>query len=130
MLVWDNDERNAVERIVIEVFANGYCFAVADYSESEFNTGGHYGRVKWFHYKPIPEKKPMTALDVMYWAGIRKVARNNGTERIINALFIDSSDDIDCWKHNELIHKDGETKLKWDEWKEFNWDNCPIEKKA
>jgi hypothetical protein len=115
MLVWDCDESLAFEALV------AYKLKASEYPYKTFN--GSMFR----HAKPLPEEKPMTALDVMWWAGARKVVRYNGNDRIFNANCYDSTDNLEDWRFNYLIRENGETKLKYFEWKEFTFANCDME---
>jgi len=71
----------------------------------------------------------MSALDAMWWAGIRRVHRSigEGETTIWCVSSLHSDEHLEEREWNELIHKDGETKLKYEEWKEFNFENCKME---
>ena len=123
MLVWDSDESRAEEALV---FAKVKC---VNYPYRTIDKDGFTSGYK--HAKPLPEQKPkdikMSALDVMWWAGIRKVYRIIGSEIIWCPSNIISNTTIEDREWNELIHKDGKTTLLYDEWKEFNFENCKME---
>lgn len=64
MLVWDNDEGDAVERIVLWInpFGKGICpfICVDSCSEINFNKGEEYFTTQWMHAKELPEVKELT----------------------------------------------------------------------
>ena len=66
MLVWNDDESDAVERIVIEVLVDGSCYAVRECDEDNFLNDLLYGQKYWMNCKPIPEKKkrPLTHAEI------------------------------------------------------------------
>jgi hypothetical protein len=80
-------------------------------------------------------KHEMTALDVMYFWEVIKSSSS------ILLSHVDDVDDCELsfdfrissnvpdWRWNELIHENGETKLKYDTWQEFTFDNCLVTKK-
>jgi hypothetical protein len=117
MLVWDNDESKAKEEtIAIKVIGLTFPYRAL---------GGSYYR----HAKPLPEEKSMTALDVMWWAGTRKVyvVEINGELVTLDTLSLNSETDISKIKWNELTRESGETRFKYSEWKEFTFANCDME---
>ena len=129
MLVWD-DGCEKVERIVL--FHTGNVVSVvSEYDEESFLKGECYDINFYKNVAPLPEQKPMTALDVMWWAGIRKVGKpiNSDTFWCISAfsskdLTTVGSYEIQQW--NELIRENGETKLKYEQWKPFTFDECDM----
>lgn len=65
MLVWRDEERDAVERIVIhdlgEMAINGRYICVNESDEGNFANGKHYDWTYYNHAKPLPELDPITA---------------------------------------------------------------------
>ena len=57
MFVWDAGERNAKERIVIDINNNGTCRCVMEGYEKDFLAGEDYRIVYWNHCKPIHEEE-------------------------------------------------------------------------
>ena len=122
------------ERIVLEIYESGSAEFISLSSENDFINGVELRDLDIqysFTTEPIPEKKPMTNLDVMYWAGIRKVTKVNDdgivktSGIIMPAITFYTDDIIDDHVFNELVlNDDGLAVLKYDEWKEFNWENC------
>ena len=117
MLVWNTYEMHAVERSVL-CKIEGTLKPYITYKGSCYK-----------HAKPIPEPKEMTSVDAMWWAGIRKVGRHSNS---INGHYfdirtMDSNDNLKGYKWNELIRENGETNLKYKEWKEFTFENCKMD---
>jgi hypothetical protein len=124
MLVWDagiiKQELYVLINTGIEVVA-----VMKQYEEDFFN-GKPYVSTTYDYSEPLPEPKPMTALDAMWWAGTRKVFKRRGGNMVLSAGYIDGFDNIDNIEWNELIRENGETKLKYDEWKPFTFDECDM----
>ena len=119
MLVWDEDESRAKP---MDVFA----YVKDDvYKYIFLKENGEFGWSK--HAKPLPEPKEMTALDVMWWAGTRKVIRHKSTEEFYSLPeYISNQINPSHFECNELSHKDGKTTLLYDTWKTFTFDNCDM----
>ena len=67
VMVWDNNEENAVERIFITEIEGAYnpCLCVAELSENHFLNGEKF-YFSWFkNMKPIPEK--VIPKDTLVW---------------------------------------------------------------
>jgi hypothetical protein len=125
MLVWTADKENGEPRIVILYDGTSYvCVKKGD--EGSFCNGGIFNLEMWLWAEELPEPKPMTAIDVMWWAGNRKVARHINDTEFYSAKDLDSDDDIHGKQWNELIRENGETKLKYEEWKPFTFDECDM----
>lgn len=64
MLVWDVDEGDAVERIVLWINPFGKCIrpivCVDPYSEIDYNKGEEYSTTQWRYAKELPEVKELT----------------------------------------------------------------------
>jgi len=118
MLVWDDEEYVMEAMVYAKLEGCNYPYKVL------FDDGST-GMYK--HAKPLPEPKPMSALDVMWWAGIRKVWRIVGGDYFWCVSTFCSDNPVEAREWNELIHKDGETTLLYDEWKEFDFENCKME---
>ena len=56
MLVWDDDETTARDRVVTEIFNNGSCRSVDGDSEAEYLKGECYAVWTYKHCKPISKK--------------------------------------------------------------------------
>jgi hypothetical protein len=76
--------------------------------------------------------KQMTTLDVMYFW---EVVKSSSSILLCEAVDVDNYDlsfdfridsEVSEWRWNELVHENGETKLKHDTWQEFTFENCPI----
>jgi hypothetical protein len=84
----------------------------------------------WENAKPLPEPKPMTALDVMWWSGIMKVYKNKNDNSSIKPIEqFKSCFKVEKYEWNELA-KDrdtGKIVFLYDNWKEFNFENCKME---
>ena len=126
MLVWSSNKEDAVERIVIDIMSDGWCICVEHNYTEEFEMGNCFNAARYRHCKLIPEPKPMTPLDVMYWGGVRKVVKGKLSSAITSIIAFNSTFNACGNEWNELIHKNGETKLKYDEWKEFTFDECKM----
>jgi len=119
MLVLDNNEDNAKELLV---------FVKIEWGEYPYKALLNNGAIASFrHAKPLPEPKTMTSLDAMWWAGIRKVWRTVGTEIFWCVSTFCSDNSLEEREWNELTRIDGKTTLLYDEWKEFNFENCEME---
>ena len=114
MLVWDNEESIAIEADVYAKVDGHIC------RYKTLNNGS------WANAKPLPEEKPMTALDVMWWAGVRKVTRQVNGDRFTCVSAFSSLSDISKYEFNELTRENGETKLKHSEWLPFTLTNCKM----
>jgi len=133
MLVWDGFEDKAEERIVL--FHNGtYFYCVQAMSEVSFLNGGDFMIMEYTNAKPLPEPKPMSALDVLFWdnkmmsEGRCIVTKHKESEEFDNQIpeFDGIEADFSNYHFNELIRKDGKTVLFYDDWKLFNFDNCQM----
>lgn len=64
MLVWDHDEGDAVERIVLWINPFGKCIypivCVDDCSEIDYSKGEAYSITQWRYAKELPEVKELT----------------------------------------------------------------------
>ena len=119
MLVWDGDESEAQEELVFAHVAD------SSYPYKVLRDNGDTTIFK--HAKPLPEPKEMTALDVMWWAGTRKVIRHKSTEEFYSLPeYISNQINPSHFECNELSHKDGKTTLLYDTWKTFTFDNCDM----
>jgi hypothetical protein len=126
MLVWDNDETECKALYVVAKIGNNYMCCLK-FHENHFEKNGEFGIGYYENAKPLPEPKPMTALDTMWWAGTRKVFKwvdSNSSIRSLSNITTDYN--VVKYKWNELIRENGETKLKYDEWKPFNFDECDM----
>lgn len=77
-------------------------------------------------------KHEMTTLDVMYFW---EVVKSKGSILLSHIEDVENYDlsfdfrvdsNVSEWRWNELVHVNGATKLKHDEWKEFTFENCLI----
>jgi hypothetical protein len=134
MFVWDDasKESNYRERIVIFFTGDEYITVIKE-DEDSFINGGDYETSTYDNAKPLPEPKPMTALDVMWWEskellrGCLIVNKRKGCKEFDNIIEFDGIDSIlEDYEWNELIRENGETKLKYAEWKPFNFDECDM----
>jgi len=129
MLVWDDNEDISLEAMV---------YAKVEDSNLPYKVlfdDGITGSFK--HAKPLPEPKKMSALDVMWWMNKvesegKFIVVQHSLSVSIGVFFTNNSInnkiyDIGAYKFNELIRKDGKTTLLYDEWKEFNFENCKME---
>ena len=116
MLVWDENESDAIGLIVIDIAHNGWCTVVKFGYEDDFLNGKEYNTSNYRHCKPIPDQKPVTILDVMYKAGIRDVARFSASSGIFSVLAFISDCSFENYVYNTLIKENGKVKLKHETW--------------
>ena len=75
-------------------------------------------------------KHEMTPLDVMYFWEVVKANSSILLSHMDDVEIYDLSFDfrvdsiVSEWRWNEIVRINGITKLKYDEWKEFTFDNC------
>ena len=122
------------ERIALFECTGGWCICVSKDYELNFNVGGTFKTVSYRYFKPLPEPKPMTSLDAMWWVTKKEskghviVNKHKESKEFDNVMpEFDSIDSIyEEYEWNELIRENGETKLKYSEWKPFNFDECDM----
>ena len=123
MRVWDANDDDKYECIVLFTTLNGGCAAVYSMDEESFLNGGRFRVANWDNYEPIPE--PKTEI----WSWEKAVVWSNKQGNVVfrcddNLMFSSVTknfyeEEVMYWN---ILNDDGT--YKYDEWRTFCDKDC------